>query len=50
MIYFAFFPMIGVDFLGRPVVVFVSRHFPANSVDLNKVSEVQRYMLLNSSN
>lgn len=27
----------GVDFLGRPVVVFVGRHFQARNVDLNKV-------------
>lgn len=26
----------GVDFLGRPVIVFVGRHFQARSVDLNK--------------
>lgn len=26
----------GVDFLGRPVVVFVGRHFQARNVDLNK--------------
>lgn len=28
---------VGVDFLGRPVIVFVGRHFQARSVDLNKV-------------
>jgi hypothetical protein len=27
----------GLDQLGRPVVVFVGRHFPARAVDLNKV-------------
>lgn len=27
----------GVDFLGRPVVVFVGRHFQVRNIDLNKV-------------
>ena len=27
-----------MDFLGRPVVVFVGRHFQARNVDLNKVN------------
>ena len=32
-----FLYLTGVDFLGRPVVVFVGRHFQARNVDLNKV-------------
>lgn len=35
----------GVDFLGRPVVVFVGRHFQARNVDLNKAVAYFIYVL-----
>ena len=33
---------LGVDYMGRPVIVFVARNFPACNVDLNKVSTSYR--------
>lgn len=35
----------GVDFLGRPVVVFVGRHFQSRNIDLNKVVAYFIYVL-----
>eukprot|EP00795_Rhopilema_esculentum_P017526 gene17526-9150_t len=36
MIKLQFLYQSGVDFMGRPIVVFVARNFPAQSIDMNK--------------
>lgn len=40
----------GVDKHGRPVIVLIGKHFPANEVDLEKVSHPQNGLAVNQIN